>query len=95
MNENLPNHHRDNARKAVRRDFARHAGREADDRTFWRSLGVLGMVGWPIALATVGGALGGRYLDNRFGTGVQFTLMLVTAGALIGSYTAWQPVSGR
>jgi ATP synthase protein I len=82
-------------RHAVKRDLSRHARREEGHRTFWQSLGVLGMVGWPIALASVGGALGGRYLDDRFGTGVQFTLMLLTAGAIIGSYTAWRALKGR
>jgi ATP synthase protein I len=53
------------------------------------------MVGWPIALASVGGALAGRYLDEHFGTGVKFTLMLLTAGAMIGSYTAWRALKGR
>jgi ATP synthase protein I len=56
---------------------------------------MLGMVGWPIALAAVGGALAGRYLDSRFGTGVRFTLMLLTAGAMIGSYTAWRALRER
>ena len=95
MNEGPSNHHRNDMRRAVKRDFSRHARREEGHRTFWQSLGVLGMVGWPIALASVGGALAGRYLDDRFGTGVRFTLMLLTAGAMIGSYTAWQALKGR
>jgi len=89
------NHHRNDARRAVKRDFSRHARRDVGHRAFWQSLGVLGMVGWPIALASVGGALAGRYLDDRLGTGVHFTLMLLTAGAVIGSYTAWRALKGR
>jgi len=95
MNEERRNHLRHDMRRAVKRDFARHARREEGNRTFWQSLGVLGMVGWPIALASVGGALAGRYLDNRFQTGVQFTLMLLTAGAILGSYVAWRALKGR
>ena len=95
MSEGSSNHHRNDMRSAVKRDFSRHARREEGHRTFWQSLGVLGMVGWPIALASVGGALAGRYLDERFRTGVQFTLMLLTAGAIIGSYTAWRALKGR
>ena len=95
MTDSPSNHHRDNARNAVKRDFKRHARREEDHREFWRSLGMLGMVGWPIALATVGGAFLGRYLDERFETGVRFTLVLLTAGAMIGSYTAWRALEGR
>ncbi len=95
MNDRSTNHHRNDMRRAVQRDFSRHARRETGNRAFWQSLGVLGMVGWPIALTTVGGALAGRYLDARFGTGVQFTLMLLTAGAAVGSYTAWHALRGR
>ncbi len=92
MTEESANHHRRDLRRAVRRDFSRHARREEGHRSFWQSLGVLGMVGWPIALTSVGGALAGRYLDDRFGTGVRFTLMLLTAGAMLGSYAAWRAV---
>ena len=95
MSERKTNHHRNNVQHSVKRDFSRHARREEGHRTFWQSLGMLGMVGWPIALATVGGALLGRYLDNRFETGVRFTLMLLTAGAIVGSYVAWRALGGR
>ena len=57
MSERKSNHHRNNVQHSVKRDFSRHARREEGHRTFWQSLGMLGMVGWPIALATVGGAL--------------------------------------
>lgn len=89
------NHHREDIRRALERDFSRRTRRQSGSRAFWQSLGTLGMVGWPIALAATGGALLGRYLDGRFGTGVRFTLMLLTAGALIGSYTAWQAMKGK
>jgi ATP synthase protein I len=82
-------------REALKRDVSRHARREQSHRSFWQSLGVLGMVGWPIALMSVGGVLLGRYLDVRFDTGVRFTLMLLTAGVAIGSYTAWRVLEER
>jgi ATP synthase protein I len=82
-------------REALKRDISRRAQREPGGRSFWHSLGVLGMVGWPIALMSVGGAFLGRYLDVRFNTGVRFTLMLITAGAAIGSYTAWRVLEER
>lgn len=95
MTEGPTNHHRKDIRQSLKRDLSRHARREEGHRTFWRSLGVLGMVGWPIALASVGGALAGRMLDQRYRTGVQFTLMLLTAGAMLGSYIAWRSLKGR
>jgi ATP synthase protein I len=81
--------------EALKRDMLRHARREPSNRSFWHALGVIGMVGWPIALMSVGGAFLGRYLDVRFDTGVRFTLMLITAGVAIGSYTAWRVLDER
>ncbi|MEX2187012.1 MAG: AtpZ/AtpI family protein [Pirellulales bacterium] len=80
-------------RDVVRRDSSRLARREKGHRSFWQSLGVLGMVGWPIALGSVGGTLLGRYLDARFDTGVRYTLMIMTAGVLAGCFAAWRTVT--
>jgi ATP synthase protein I len=88
------NYRRPDVRDAVRRDFRRQARREPHQRAFWRSLGVLGMIGWPIALAAVGGAVAGRWLDVQLGTGVRLTLTLLTAGTMAGCYAAWRFVRG-
>ena len=86
---------RTDPRAAVRRDSARLARREKGHRSFWQSLGVLGMVGWPIAIGSVGGSLLGRLLDVRFQTGVRYTLMLMTAGVLLGCFAAWKSVTQK
>ena len=77
-------------KRSLERDFQRHGRREDSHRSFWRWMGVLGMVGWPIAILTVGGALLGHYLDTRFNSGVQFTLLLLTIGAVVSSFVAWK-----
>ncbi len=79
-------------RDAVRRDSARLQRREKGHRSFWRSLAVVGMVGWPIALGAVGGSFLGNYFDKRYGNGVHFTLMLLTAGVLLGCLAAWKTI---
>lgn len=82
-------------RAAVQRDRDRLARREQGHRSFWRSLSVLGMVGWPIALGSVGGALFGRWLDLQYESGVRFTLMLMTFGLLLGCLAAWRTVTQK
>lgn len=77
---------------AVQRDGLRLEQREKGHRSFWRSIRVLGMVGWPIALGSVGGALLGRWVDSYFESGVRYTLMLLTAGLFVGCFTAWKAV---
>lgn len=82
---------RGDARGRIHRDVDRLRRREAGGR-FWRSMGLIGSVGWPIVLLATGGALLGHALDQRFGTGVRFTLMLVSAGAALGSLIAYRTV---
>ncbi|MCA9142645.1 MAG: AtpZ/AtpI family protein [Planctomycetaceae bacterium] len=84
---------RTDPRAAVHRDGSRLRRREKGHRSFWRSLGVLGMVGWPIALGSVGGSFIGRYLDARFDSGIRYTLMLMTVGVMIGCFAAWKTVA--
>lgn len=86
---------RTDLRAAVHRDRARLARREAGHRSFWRAFGVIGMVGWPIALGSVGGTLLGRYLDTRFQTGIRFTLMLMMIGVSVGCFAAWRTVAQK
>jgi ATP synthase protein I len=79
---------RPDMRRSIERDARRRARREPTAATFWRSLSVLGTVGWSIALPTAGGALLGHYLDGRVGSGVRFTLILLTMGVLVGALLA-------
>ena len=79
----------------LERDFAQHRRRESSHRTFLRWLGVLGMVGWPLAVSIVGGAWLGHYLDLRLGTGIQFTLLLLTLGVVAGSLVVWKVLKGN
>ena len=79
-------------RAAVERDVRRRARRDPSGASFWRSLAVLGAVGWSLALPAAGGALLGRSLDGRFGTGVRFTLMLLVLGVVLGALAAWSAV---
>jgi ATP synthase protein I len=55
-------------------------------------LALVGSVGWPIVLLATGGALLGRYLDGRWGTGIRFTLALLTLGTAAGTFIAYRTV---
>jgi predicted F0F1-ATPase subunit len=77
----------------TRKDLDRFHRREAGGR-FWRSLSLIGSVGWPIVLLATGGAILGRYLDARSGGGVRFTLMLLTVGTVAGALIAYRTIRG-
>lgn len=84
---------RPEARNRTRRDVDRFRRREPGGR-FWRSLALIGGVGWPIVLLATGGALLGRFLDGRLGTGVRFTLMILTVGTVLGCFIAYRTLRG-
>jgi ATP synthase protein I len=81
---------RPDLRTTIRRDARRYERREPGSRSFWRSLGVIGSVGWPMVTTTVGGALVGRWLDQRWHTGIRLTLILLVAGAVLGATVVWR-----
>ncbi len=60
--------------------------------TFWQGLGLVGAVGWMVSAPTVLGALLGRWLDARFGSGIYWTLTLLGAGLFLGCASAWRHV---
>lgn len=82
--------HRPDLRASLERDVNRLGHRDPSGTTFWRSLSVLGTVGWSIALPAAGGAWVGHRLDQRFQGGVSFTLMFLVAGVMLGSLVAWR-----
>lgn len=83
---------RPDARRSLERDVGRLERREPSGDSFWRSLSVLGTVGWSIALPAAAGAWLGHRLDLHADTGVRFTLMLLVAGVMLGSAVAWRVV---
>ena len=82
-------------RASLTRDLNRLARREPGDASFWRSLSVIGAVGWPIVIATVSGALVGRWLHAHWNTGFGLTALLVAAGAVVGMVVVWQLIQPR
>lgn len=72
--------------KQVRLKRARARG----DRGIWFGLGMIGLVGWSIAVPVVVGALIGVWLDQRFGGGVRWTLGLIFLGLVMGANNVWQ-----
>lgn len=83
---------RPDARRCLERDVGRLERREPSAASFWRSLSVLGTVGWSISLPAVAGAWLGHRLDVKLESGVRFTLMLLVAGVMLGSVVAWRVV---
>jgi ATP synthase protein I len=59
----------------------------------WLGLGMMGLVGWSVAIPTLLGAGLGAYLDRHFPGKHSWTLALLVAGVILGCFNAWHWVS--
>jgi ATP synthase protein I len=66
------------------------AARDNDKQGIWFGLGMTGLVGWSVAVPTLGGAALGIWLDNHYPGGHSWTLALMFVGLAIGCFSAWQ-----
>jgi ATP synthase protein I len=59
----------------------------------WFGLGMMGLVGWSVAVPTLLGAALGMWLDRRHPGLHSWTLALLIAGLVIGCFNAWHWVA--
>ncbi len=62
-------------------------------RTVWFGLGMMGLIGWSVAIPTLLGAMFGLWLDRHYPGGRSWTLALLVAGLAIGCLNAWHWVT--
>ena len=59
----------------------------------WFGLGMMGLIGWSVAIPTLLGAACGIWLDKHYPGGRSWTLALLVAGLVIGCFNAWHWVA--
>lgn len=52
-------------------------------------IGTFGMIGWSIAVPTVGGAFLGLWLDRVAPRDFSWTVALILGGVVVGGFIAW------
>ncbi len=77
------------ARKSARKLRAQREGPGG----VWFGLGMSGLVGWSVAVPTLGGALLGVWIDAHHPGKHSWTLMLLVIGLAIGCLNAWHWLS--
>ena len=80
-------------RELKRIDRQRRTRQERERKGVWFGLGMIGLVGWSVAVPTVLGAAAGILLDTRTDTSYSWTIMLLFAGVITGSVIAWMWIS--
>lgn len=59
----------------------------------WFGLGMMGLIGWSVAVPTLLGAALGLWLDKFHAGPHSWTLALLVAGLVIGCFNAWHWVA--
>lgn len=59
----------------------------------WFGLGMAGIIGWSVAVPTLGGAMLGLWWDHRHPGTRSWTLMLLAVGLVVGCANAWHWVT--
>lgn len=80
-------------------DFSQEVGNKAarkikaqnqDTPGVWFGLGMMGLVGWSVAIPTLLGAALGIWLDKHHGGEHSWTLALLMVGLALGCFNAWR-----
>ena len=77
--------------KAARKLKARRDGTDG----VWFGLGMMGLIGWSVAVPTVLGAALGLWLDKKYPGAHSWTLALLVAGLVTGCLNAWRWVGSE
>ncbi len=59
----------------------------------WSGLGMMGLIGWSVAVPTLLGATLGFWADKRYPSGHSWTLTLLIIGLCLGCFNAWHWVA--
>lgn len=58
-------------------------------RGVWFGLGMMGIVGWSVAVPTLIGVAIGVWIDTRYPGPISWTLVFLSAGLIVGCANAW------
>jgi ATP synthase protein I len=75
--------------EVARRARRRQRAQRERDRSAWFSLGMMGLVGWSVAIPTLIGIALGWWIDSTWPGHVSWTLTLLFAGVVVGCLNAW------
>ena len=67
--------------------------RRSSSQGSWFGLGMMGIIGWSVAVPTLLGAALGLWLDSRYAGAHSWTLALLVAGLALGCFNSWRWVA--
>jgi ATP synthase protein I len=72
-------------KKQIRKMRARRTGHLGT----WFGLGMMGTIGWTVAIPTLVGVVLGIWIDAHWPSSISWTLVLLIGGLLLGCVNAW------
>ena len=77
------------ARKVASEEARKLRIQRKGSQSAWFGLGMSGLIGWSVAVPTLGGIMLGVWLDRRYPGGFSWTIALLFAGLFVGCANAW------
>ena len=71
------------------KESRRIKGKKHKNETVWFGLGIIGVVGWSVAIPTLIGIALGLWIDRTWPSRFSWVLMLLILGVALGSVNAW------
>jgi ATP synthase protein I len=75
--------------KVGEKESRRIRGKARQDDTVWFGLGMIGVVGWSVAIPTLIGTALGLWIDRVWPSRFSWALMFLILGVALGSANAW------
>jgi len=76
-------------RQIGQKELRRIKGQAHKGGTVWFGLGMIGVVGWSVAIPTLIGTAIGLWIDQSWPSRFSWTLMLLILGVSLGCVNAW------
>ena len=73
----------------IKKDSEKKMKSQKEGNEIMFGLGLFGIVGWSVAIPTMLGIAIGIFLDRRFTQSFSWTITLLFAGVILGSFNAW------
>lgn len=73
----------------IKKDSTKKIKSKEEGSEIMFGLGLFGIIGWSVSIPTVLGIALGVFLDKKFNHSFSWTLTLLFAGIVLGSFNAW------
>jgi ATP synthase protein I len=75
--------------KVSEKELKKIRARNEKNRNIWFGLGMMGTIGWSVAIPTLIGIALGIWLDTKWPGRISWTLSFFFAGLILGCLNAW------